>query len=195
MANLKAFSDFSRADSVVGSASFQIIMLSCVNYQPIGVLTLINQQKRRTLKTLTAGSVGVAAATFGPAALSSVLSDNSSEQGTCNVLIKHQWATGQKRLIIENPTRDDVVIDSVMPNSMQSDNGDFIVEIAAPQGRFTVPAGSSLELDVVAKTTDKRDSLRTNWVVELITDKMQIQSSSPALAGVKPVTVFDPYLA
>ena len=155
---------------------------------------MINQQKRRTLKTLTAGSIGVAAATFGPLALSSAVKNETAEQGSCNVLIKHQWATGQKRLVIENPTNEQVVIDGVMPNRIYSDNGDFVVDIAAPQSRFSVPAGSKLELDVVAKTTNKHDSLRTNWVVELISDKLNIKSTSPALAGVKPITVFDPYL-
>lgn len=155
---------------------------------------MINQEKRKTLKALTVGVAGLVAAastTAGWAALNNT-NDSTDRLGVCSVQIKHQWSTGQKRLVINNATNEDIVIDSILPHRI--DNGDFVVEITAPQDQFEIPADSKLELNVIARATNEHDSLRTPWVVDSIMENLQINSSHPALAGMKPVAVFDPYM-
>ena len=153
----------------------------------------MNKQKRHTLKAISVASAGLAAASAIPFAATAMAKTMNCE--SCTVTIKHQWANGINKVVLHNPTNEEVVVDFVSPRKAHSANGRFSIELAAPRGQFSIAPGSEREFSVLAKTANKNDTLHFSWVKDLIKDKMKIHSSHPSFANVTPITVFDPYIS
>ena len=124
---------------------------------------MIDQNKRKTLKTIGVTSAGFATAITTPAVFAAVKSANSSVKGVntateSGLTITHYDNFEGHTVLLRNSTDSAIQINEFSPGYVKTPTGGFDLNVLVKIGNFTVPAHSTQAVSITRNNLVKRNA-------------------------------------
>ena len=123
---------------------------------------MIDQNKRKTLKTIGVTSAGFATAITAPAVFAAVKSANSNQQGVnaaeSGLSITHYDNFEGHTVLLRNSTDSAIQINEFSPGYVKTPTGGFDLNVLLNTGNFTVPAHSTQAVSITRNNLVKRNA-------------------------------------
>jgi len=150
---------------------------------------MINQSRRKLIKTLGYG-LTLTAGGASTLAFANSITSTSSALPTCDISICQQQTNGKEIVSLMNLTNKAVTLDAITPVGLEHINGSLVVKLNnVSDGAITIAAGERFTFEVEAiSTTQKYNELQ---IPNVLAGHLKISSDHPAFNGIVPVTVFD----
>ncbi|MEM7193644.1 MAG: hypothetical protein AAF402_01750 [Pseudomonadota bacterium] len=144
----------------------------------------MNPDKRKTLKTLAAGSAMAAIPSLSLTKPASPL----------NVVVEHGLSRDHDRVVISNSGTDSVNISHITPKVIHTPDGSIEMDILAAEGPLMLPPGSQLVFPIKTTAPSRRGQMQTPFVPELVAHKLKIHVPGVNVTNSTVLTRFNPEL-
>lgn len=160
---------------------------------------MTDQAKRKTLKTMMAGGVGVAAGTFGSMAMAAEMAKShedrhSAELAELTVKVSHSWTAHDVKVEIKNQTNKPITITQITPSRITTHMGDLDFDQFMEGGSITLAPNAKASIGMDSrKATILHGSESGQFAKSLqhtIRQNLSIVTDSEAFAAV--TLEFDP---